>query len=94
MRERSDGDATGLTVEEQRVVRLCALDEPVHRVEDVRPGGTRARVRGVVREQDDVLGLVTVPAQELHDVSRVVDAAVQLVRLAFVIYADLRFLSC
>lgn len=76
-------------MEDQRVVRLRALDEPVHRVEDVHARRARARVGRVVREHHDVVPPVPASAQEAAHVARVVHAPEQLVRLALVVDADL-----
>ena len=50
--------AKQLTVEEQRVIRTRACDEPVHRVEHVRARRLLARVRRIIGENDDILVLV------------------------------------
>ena len=41
-------------MKEQRIMRLRARDEPVHRVQDVDSSGDSARVFRVVREHENV----------------------------------------
>lgn len=61
-------------MEEERVIRLSATDEPLHRVENVLPRRLLARVLCVVGEHDNVFRLVVKPgAEEGLDVSRIVD---------------------
>jgi hypothetical protein len=45
-------------MEKQRIMRPRPAHEPPHRIEHVLPRRQPARVRGVVREDDDVFGLV------------------------------------
>lgn len=47
-------------MEEERVVRLGARDEPLHGLEHVGSRRDLARIPRVVREHDDVVGLVMV----------------------------------
>lgn len=63
-------------VEEEGVVRLGAGDEPTHRLRDVGSRRLLTGVAGVVRQDDNVLLAVPVPARdEAFDVVNVVDAA-------------------
>lgn len=47
-------------MEEQRVVRLSTLDQPLHSGEDVGTSWNLAGVAGIIREHDDVFRLVSV----------------------------------
>jgi hypothetical protein len=48
------------TMEKERVVLLCTIDQPVHRIEHVLSGWHLARVTRVIREEHDVARSITV----------------------------------
>ncbi len=76
-------------MQEQGVVGLGALDEPLHGADDVGLGGLHDGVLRVVGQDDHVLALVVVVfAEEVGHVVDVVDAAAQLALLAKVVDAD------
>lgn len=73
-------------MQEEGIVGLGVLDEPLHGAEDVGLGGLEVGVLLVVGEQDHVLALVVVLVdQERRQVLDVVDAAAQLALLAKVV---------
>lgn len=45
-------------VEEERIICLRPIDEPLHPPDDIVPSGQGARVLLVVREHDNVVGLI------------------------------------
>lgn len=76
-------------MQEEGIVGLGVLDEPLHGTDDVGLGGLVVGVLLVVGEQDHVLALVIVLVdQEGRQVLDVVDAAAQLALLPKVVDAD------
>lgn len=63
-------------MQEERIVGLRPIDQPIHGAQDVLLGGLQHRIRLVVREDDHVLPLVVVALhQEVGHVLGIVDAA-------------------
>lgn len=76
-------------VEEERIVGLGVLDQPLHRAQDIVFGGLQDGVGLVVGQDDHVLTLVVVAVhQERRDILDIVDAALELVGGAKVVDAD------
>ena len=70
-------------------MRLRALDEPMHRIKYVHARRAGAQVGRIVRQDNNVLLLVPMPAQEVAHVPCVIHAPKQLVRQALVVNPDL-----
>lgn len=76
-------------VDEQRIVRLGVLDEPLHGAYYVRLGGDAHRIPLVIGENDHVLTLVPVPpSQEVGHVSNIIDTAFECIGLPCVVDPD------
>ena len=76
-------------VEEQRIVRPRAVDQPPHGGDHILPGRDLSRVPRIVGQDDDVLLLIPKPiTQELDHVVRIVDAPCERLRGADVVAPD------
>jgi hypothetical protein len=76
-------------MEEERVLGLCVLDEPLHPVPDVGCGGPLVLVDLIISQQNRVLVPETVVAvQKPKHVACVIDAPEKLVRITKVVDAD------
>ena len=76
-------------VKEERIIRPCVLDKPVHGAQDILLGRLAHRVLQVVGQDDHILALVAeVLVQVRRHVLDVVDAAPQLSALPEVVDPD------
>jgi len=76
-------------VEEQRVLRLCVLDQPFHPVPNVGTCGSLVFVDAVVGQHDRVVVHETkVTADEAKEFASVVDASEKLVGVTKVVDTD------
>jgi hypothetical protein len=77
-------------VEEQAIIRMCILHEPLHRIEDVLPRRPTSLILMVFREENRFVGMETVVLdKEATHIACVVYAAFQRVRGVFVVDSDL-----